>query len=414
MGRGWRLGAAVMVAVAMMGGMTCPGGGTGGGTTSPFPKTVAWTPRVVNTDARVRPAAIAVADIDGDMMLDVVVGYAGVDGTSTPAVFIFFQEGLDTFTAVQVQETVDLAGLTAIALGDIDGDTLTDIIVAAEDRIGYLRNAGDPRVAGGWVLSTLDGSTGVTVGSWTDVAISELDGLNGPDVVACGTDTSRLSWFRNPRPDATDGTGWTRVDIDAATRMNASAVLVGDVDGDGRPDVISAAPGEGTDRIAWYRNPPDPLNDAWDKFGIGNLPAVARLAVGDLNADGRNDVVGINPTGRQVGWYQRPVDPTMDWEGFLLTQFPTVVPTDIKVADVDGNGQVDVIVSTQTSGTLRWFTPEGPQTQQWVENNLRDLALDVFRIAVGDIDADGRPDVVAAVRGADTADDEIRWYENPE
>ncbi|MCA9255902.1 MAG: VCBS repeat-containing protein, partial [Phycisphaerales bacterium] len=187
-----------------------------------------------------------------------------------------------------------------------------------------------------------------------------------------------------------------------------------DLTGDSRLDIVSTAPGESTDRVAWYGNPTNPSTDAWPKVAIGNLPAAGRLAIGDLNVDGREDVIAINRPGRQIGWYVRPADPTQAWSGFQITQYNAATPVDLAVADIDGNSQPDLVIATQQPGSLRWFTPVSVQTSVWTENMLRDLNEDVTAIATADFDADGRPDVTGLLLGATAAGDSVSWFENPE
>ncbi|HKQ46547.1 MAG TPA: VCBS repeat-containing protein [Phycisphaerae bacterium] len=404
-----------LIAIAMLTGTTCPI------TTTPseFPKTVAWEPHTVNTGAAVRPTVVEVADFDNDNKMDVVAGYAGQDA-QLPAVFIYFQADVNTFTAVQLASSADLSGVTALAVADIDGDTHRDVVVACNGRLQYLHSPADPRQSSGWMMSTIDQSSGTGIGQWSDVAVNTIDGAtNGPDLVASNQNTGRLSWFKSPGPSPADGTGWLRTDIDAATRANAAGVAIADFDADTRLDVISTAPGEGggaAPRIAWYKNPADPVADTWEKHAIGDLPSATRVILADLDADGRSDVVSINGPGRQVAWYDRPTDATTDWPGFLITQFTSNTPIDVKAADIDGNNQLDLVVATQNANTLRWFTPAPGhvQTDQWIENNLRDLEGIPSRIALGDMDGDGRPDVVVPLQGQTTAQDSIIWFENPE
>jgi hypothetical protein len=201
--------------------------------------------------------------------------------------------------------------------------------------------------------------------------------------------------------------------------MNAPGVALADFDSDGDLDVISTAPGEAggsAPRIAWYRHPIDPLAGTWTRFQVGDLTSATRVILADLDADGRSDVIALNGTGRQIGWYVRPSDATTAWAGFLITQYTTNTPVDVKAADIDANNQIDLVVATQSSGSLRWFTPtpDHVQTDQWIENHIRDLDESVGRIALGDMDADGRPDVIVPLQGATTAQDSIAWLENPE
>lgn len=381
--------------------------------------TAIWRQRTVSSSTGVRPVAVAVRDLDGDNLPDIIAAYAGTTtGTPvTPVVLIFFQTTVDNITAVQAGSGSDLSGVVAVAVDDIDLDTHADIVAACNGRIVYLHSPADPRQAAGWTLSTIDQSTGADIKQWNDIAIGDIDGAHGRDIVACNgsSTTGRLSWFQSPASPTT-GTGWVRVDIDAATRLNATGVALDDIDGDARLDVFSTAPGEAAASVAWYRNPANPATDAWVKTTIGNEASAARLAVADLNGDTRKDLVVSFPTSRKIGWYAKPADPmtATAWSGWRLAQYSTNTPTDVKAADLDGDGQIDVVVATQTAGSLRWFTPLGDPKRQWVENNVKDLNEAVGRIALGDIGGSGRPDVVAPLQAAATSGDSIAWFENPE
>jgi len=400
-----------LVAVAMVfagGGLSCPlDPGTG------FPKTAAWTPATVNAGAARTPLPIAVADLNGDTRLDVVVGYREVQNVN-PVVIAYFQTEGGTFTPVELRRNADMTSITSLAIGDIDGDTLLDVIVGCNGRIVYLRAAADPTVAGNWTGTTIDNTTGAGIGTWTEVAIADVDAANGLDIVASNSTPGRVSWLRAPA-GATNGTGWTRFDIDATSRLAASSIVVADINGDNRPDVYSCAPGETAARVAWYRHPGGDATGAWSKFTIGNLSDATRLAVGDLDKDGDADVVVTSPTLGQLGWYVRPTDATTAWSGFVLTEYTTATPADVKVVDVDGNGQNDVIGATTAPGTLRWFTPVGAVTNQWVENNLADLGeTPARRIAVGNVNVGQRVDVVGTRQANDPSNDLVTWFANPE
>lgn len=406
---------ALVICAGALSGTSCP---LTPGDSSGFPKTAAWTRQTINTGVSVRPVVVAAADFDGDGRLDVAAGYTG--GTSfDPAVYIFFQNSTTDFTAVRIGSGTNLAGVAALAIGDLDGDARLDVLAACNGRLVYLHSPSAPRQQADWSASVIAESSGTGINQWNDVAIANLDGANGPDIVACNPDLARWSWFRSPAATIADGTGWTRVDVDTAARVGAASVAVAQFDSGDRLDVVSTSTDANADpRIAWYRNPADPTVPAdWTKFSVGNLTAASRLAIADLDANGRSDVIGLNGPGRQIGWYVRPTDATTDWPGYLLAQFTSNTPVDVRAADLDANGQIDVVVGTSGSPTFRWFTPVpgGTQIQQWLENNLADLSnLTPGRFALGDIDGDGRPDVIAPLQGAAANQDLIAWFENPE
>jgi hypothetical protein len=406
-----RRAAALVLAICFVPCLQC---GTSG--TQILGQTTVWQQRTVNNTVSVRPRVVEVADFDVDANLDIVVGYEG-DSSAPPAVFIFFQTDVDNWVPVQIGTGANFSGVAALTMGDLDADGHTDVVAACSGALMYLHSPADPRNAAGWTATAIANSNDVSVGQWSDAVIGNIEAADGLDIVASNSTKGWLSWFVNPG-NAANGTGWTRVQIDAGSRTGSSAVAIDDIDADGKNDVFSSAPGETSARIAWYKNPTDSITGTWTKSTIGNQPASARIAVGDLNVDGRNDLVVLNGPGKTVGWYLHPATATSTWTGYLLTQFtiPTAsppVPVDVKVADVEGNNQPNVFVATATPGRLRWFIPVGTQINPWGENNLHDLAEDVGRSAVADIDADGRPDVVAPLRAATVTDDSVAWFENP-
>ncbi|HVP13870.1 MAG TPA: VCBS repeat-containing protein, partial [Phycisphaerae bacterium] len=372
--------------------------------------------RTVNGSANVRPTVVQIFDFDGDGKPDIVAGYEG-SSAAPPSVFIFFQTDVDNWVAVQIGIGAELGGITALALGDLDADGHTDVVAACNGSLRYLHSPADPRSAAGWTVTAIANSNDSGVGQWSDAVIGNIDSANGLDIVASNSTKNWLSWFVNPG-NAANGTGWTRVQIDAGSRTGSAAVAIDDVDADGRNDVVSSAPGETSARIAWYKNPTDPVNGTWTKSAIGNQPGAARIAIGDLNVDGRNDVVVINGPGKTVGWYLHPATATSTWTGYLLTQFVNPAqsppaPDDVKVAFINADQQPDVVIGTKTPGRLRWFLPVGTQINLWGENNVRDLSEDVGRIAVADINGDGKPDIVASLRASTADQDSIAWFQNP-
>jgi hypothetical protein len=151
------------------------------------------------------------------------------------------------------------------------------------------------------------------------------------------------------------------------------AVAAGDVNGDGKPDILAIS---GTE-LVWFRAPD------WEKTVI--LPAGATtadnvtIAPHDIDGDGRLDVaLGAGWTGQNTGtlqWVRQNAPGTMPaWEVFPIGAEPTLHR--IKWADVDGDKKLELIVAplhgkgtTGASGPaarlLVFRPPANPRTDPW-------------------------------------------------
>lgn len=404
--------------------------GGGGGGTAPYPRRTPWTAfPVANSTGGVRPTAVATADFNNDGRVDVLATYDG-NMVQTPTVVIYFQvfqNNQITWNRVEIASSPQLAGVGGVTVADVNGDGRADVLLGTADRIVFLRAPVNPTQGVDWQGFTIDQSTGGGLGQWRDLRVAQIDNEFGLDIVAANETAGLVCFFRQPQlfggPETLTGNGWVRVTIASTERTGAFGILVDDINRDGRPDVISSAPGEANARLVWYQHPGGNGTMAWTRSTIGNGRGITRIALGDLDRDGRPDVVAMNPLaltapgandGIQLIWYQQPSNPATPWVGQVLAQYTSNTPVDIAIADVEANGNPDAFAATRTAGTLRWFSRRENVRSPWIENNLIDLQVEPRWIATADIDLDARPDLVVAVRGASEAGDGINWYLNPE
>lgn len=317
--------------------------------------------------------------------------------------------GTNIFDATSLAPKVDfLAGmnLSSVALADIDGDGKPDLIVAISsiegNSVSIYRNVSTTgAISTASFLSKIDLST---PSGPVGVNVSDIDGDGKLDIVVSCSYNS-VSIFRNLcSPGAiTAGSFSPRVDLMASYSPNG--VALGDLDGDGKPDL--AVTNYMSNTVSIFRNNSEPgaistgSFDARVDFPVGSYPY--RVAIGDIDGDGKPDLAVTN-------WGSNTVSILKNLSSagsFTLSSFATKVdfftgtnPGQIAIADIDGNGKQDVILANQSSNSFSIFrnksTPGLLTTSSLAPrvDFLMDTSTGARALAVGDVDGDGKPDLV--------------------
>jgi hypothetical protein len=303
------------------------------------------------------PYAALVADVDGNGRPDVVLAHG--TGSGRNVVSIAIDNGNGDFHVPRRYAAVGVADEAGdFAAADVNHDGFIDAI------IGHGGNGG----FGG-------GETSLAA---ITVRLGQADGSFGP-----------------------------RVDYNVASPPRAIAVAVGDVNEDGHPDIVAGYSSSLSESDGWLSI----LSGRGD--GSFELPKriggalvdtpVRRLALADLDGDGRLDIIAATGNGPSVpylvvllnegtaGTFPRITPYTITGAGF---------PQDFVVHDVDGDCRKDVVVADGARYSIWVWRNTGsgalvPSTEHPYASDHMGVGLRA-RVAVGDVDVDGVDDLVVS------------------
>ncbi|WP_460503821.1 FG-GAP-like repeat-containing protein, partial [Hymenobacter agri] len=332
------------------------------------------------------PTSVSLGDVDGDGKPDLVVGNQGENTVSV-------LRNTGTVGTASFAAKVDFATTspsTSVTIGDVDGDGKPDLVVtnATANTVSVLRNTGTAGTLG--FAAKVDFATGNYPRS---VSIGDVDGDGKPDLAVANANTNQVSVLRNT---GTVGTVGFAASVEFTTDFGPSSVTIGDVDGDGKPDLATANANSSTISVLRNTSTAGTLGFAANvTFAVGFRPY--SLSIGDVDGDGKPDLAVANYNSSKISVLRNTS--TAGTLGFAANvDFATgFSPSSLSIGDVDGDGKPDlatanfddntvsVLRNTSTAGTLgfaaRVDLPAGGGPSS---------------VIIGDVDGDGKPDLATA------------------
>jgi len=213
----------------------------------------------------------------------------------------------------------------------------------------------------------------------------DVDGDGWTDIANAAWHNKKVFWLRNP---GAEGGPWAEFEVDTPGNMETAMAV--DINGDGQldvlPNIMTAA--------AWYDYNADktaPEGATWQKHALPQNAAGHGLGSGDVNNDGRCDVV------TPKGWLEQGADGAWTWRPEFDLGYASIP---ILVADVDGDKDSDLVWGLGHDYGVFWMeqTSTDSGQRQWTKHKIDDAWSQPHFLLLADLNNDGQDELVTGKR----------------
>jgi hypothetical protein len=307
---------------------------------------------------------VTVLDIDGDGKLDIAAGHEVSNDIA-----LMIGNGTGGFVAEATR--LPYSGETATL--DANADGKTDLVVGRYAQITVLTNLGS---------KTFDAkSYGFSAGGTHAIAVGNLDGASGTDIVATPLYTGGTFAFLN------DGTGLFSAASTVSSTEGGDGVAVANLDGAGRDEVIAAS-GPNVFVYKWS-------GTAWTVTTVTtDSCCLGQLRTADVNGDGKTDVLVSD------GSYLRVLLGNGDGTLTIAGKFNWMAAgsNTLRLGDMDGDGRIDAVACSGNSDQPNISILRGKGDGTFATSvHFGSTTNACHGLDLGDFNADGKLDIAFAL-----------------
>ncbi|MDB5235008.1 MAG: hypothetical protein JWR44_2001 [Hymenobacter sp.] len=333
------------------------------------------------------PVSVALGDVNGDGRLDIVTA-----NNNSNAVGVLFGQVGGTFAAAVSYSTGANSIPLDVKLGDVNGDGRLDIVTANQ-------NTSAAGVLLGQVGGTFAAATSYSTGANSlplNIALGDVNSDGRLDIVATDYDSNAVQVLLGQA-----GGGFsTAIAYSTGTSNSPQSVALGDVNGDGRPDIVTANTNTNTAAVL--------LGQAGGTFATAVLCSTGAnsspfsLALGDVNGDGRTDIITanyyVNTAGVLLGQGGGTFAPVASYATGTGS-----APINVALGDINGDGRPDIVTANIISGTVGVLNGQAGGTFATAVPYATVANGNPRSVALGDVNGDGRLDIVSVSNRNSTA-----------
>ncbi|NCI50335.1 T9SS type B sorting domain-containing protein [Sediminibacterium roseum] len=246
----------------------------------------------------------------------------------------------------------------------------------------------------------------VSGGSATKVLTADMDGDGKPDVIAFNSFSAFISIYRNIATAGAFGSGSLGSQLGLNTNGKPEHVSVGDIDNDGKPDLVISD--WQNHKVYVARNTSTPGNFSFASLVTLSAQFPYSTTITDIDGDGKADIVASTLGGNTLTIFQNSSTPGN------LTAATFSAPVSKQVAgastvnhiasgDLDGDGKDDLLVGDGGVGQIKMYVLQNTHTTGAITSasfgaaqayTLSATADGIAGVKIADVDMDGKPEII--------------------
>lgn len=292
--------------------------------------------------------------------------------------------GMDLLDAYTLSTTKGAAFVTwndsknAIAPIDLNSDGKPEIVATQEwnNAMNMFNNTS------GSTYISFSTNMPYDMGNWAkDIIGGDLNGDGVPEVVVAKGNSDGLSIYNNALSNI----------YNASVTYGPNSLAIADFDGDGKTDIAVAC--DRSSNVVILRNASTGSGLSFTKQSINLSSPISKLAVRDIDGDGKPDICGINSITNSLSILRNTY--TTGSLTFITSDFTTGAgPVHIQVGDLDGDDKPDIAVSNATGKTLSIFRNASSSGNISLDAKIDYPANGTpTALAIGDLDGDTKPEI---------------------